>query len=204
MKKQVLVIHGGTTFTTYREYLSFLKSARIELDEFRSGRSDWKDNLQKNLGEFFDVLRPTMPNGKNAKYKEWQIWFEKIIPLLNKEIILVGHSMGGIFLAKYLSENRFPKTILATILVAAPFNDEGGESLGDFNLPKSLAKFEKQSREIFLIYSTDDPSVPFSKLEKYKKALPNAKTLIFKDRGHFRLETFPEIAKLIKNIYQTK
>lgn len=141
-----------------------------------------------------------MPNGKNAKYKEWQIWFEKIIPLLNREIILVGHSMGGIFLAKYLSENRFPKTILATILVAAPFNEEGGESLGDFSLPKSLARFEKQSREIFLIYSTDDPSVPFSKLEKYKKALPNAKTLIFKDKGHFRQETFPEIVELIKNI----
>jgi len=30
--------------------------------------------------------------------------------------------------------------------------------------------------------------------------LPDAKTLIFKDKGHFRQETFPEIVELIKNI----
>lgn len=198
MKKQILVIHGGTTFDTYREYLSFLRKAKISLDDFRP-RSDWKDNLSKKLGKNFDVLQPSMPNKKNARYKEWKIWFDKIIPLLDKRIVIVGHSMGGIFLAKYLSENIVPRLIVATILVAAPYdNSTGNESLGDFKLPQSLIKFAKQSKKIYLIQSEDDPSVPFDNLEKYKKGLPDAKTVIFKDRGHFRQETFPEIVKLIK------
>lgn len=197
MKKQILVIHGGTTFDTYSEYLSFLRKAKISLDDFRP-HSDWKDSLSKKLSKDFDVLQPSMPNKKNAKYKEWKIWFEKIIPLLNKEIVLVGHSMGGIFLAKYLSENKIPRKIIATFLVAAPFMGSGKESLADFNLPKSLVLFSKQSKKIFLIQSKDDPSVPYSNFEKYRKNLPTASTQVFNDRGHFRQETFPEIVKLIK------
>lgn len=201
MKRQVLVIRGGTTFNTYKEYLSFLKRARISLDDFR-GHRDWKDNLQKMLGPKYDVLLPTMPNKKNARYEEWKIWFERIIPFLNEEIVLVGHSMGGIFLAKYLSENILPRKIRATILVAAPFDDTGSkETLGSFRLKNSLKKLTGQSKEIFLIQSKDDPSVPFGEFEKYKKALPEAKTLIFKNRGHFRQETFPEIVKLIQKLH---
>lgn len=63
MKQQVLVIGGGTTFDSYREYTSFLKQARLSLDDLRS-HSDWKDNLPKDLGEGFDVLLPSMPNKK--------------------------------------------------------------------------------------------------------------------------------------------
>ena len=31
MKKQVVLVHGGTTFKTYKEYMSFLKSLDIDL-----------------------------------------------------------------------------------------------------------------------------------------------------------------------------
>jgi len=44
MKQQILVIHGGTTFDTYKEYLSFLKKANISLEDFKPHK-DWKDNL---------------------------------------------------------------------------------------------------------------------------------------------------------------
>ena len=105
MKQQIIVIHGGTTFDTYKNYLSFLKNREIKLDRLKSNR-DWKDNLQEKLGENFEVLSPRMPNGTNARYKEWKIWFERIIPFFGKNIILLGHSLGGIFLAKYLSEKN--------------------------------------------------------------------------------------------------
>ena len=44
----------------------------------------------------------------NARYEEWKIWFERMIPFLNDNVILVGHSLGGIFFVKYLSENLLP------------------------------------------------------------------------------------------------
>jgi predicted alpha/beta hydrolase family esterase len=201
MKQQIIVIHGGTTFETYKGYLSFLKNRKIDLDKLLRPHQGWKNKLQKDLGENFEVLRPAMPNGMNARYKEWKIWFERIFPFLRKNVILIGHSLGGIFLAKYLSENKFPKKITTTILVAAPFDDsDKEESVTEFRLPPSLEKFAKQGGKIYLIQSKDDPSVSFAHLEKYKKALPKAETMIFNNRGHFKQETFPELTQLIKKL----
>lgn len=200
MKQQVIIIHGGTTFDSYEDYLSYLKNKEINLDKLKL-RKEWKDTLPEELGENFEVLSPRMPNGTNAHYEEWKIWFDRIIPLLNTDLIFIGHSLGGIFLVKYLSENDISQKIKATILVAAPFDDENSEeSLADFTLPSSLSKFSKQSEIIYLILSKDDPYIPFEQLAKYKNALPNAKTVIFEDREHFKQETFPEIIELIKKL----
>ena len=109
MKKQVIVIHGGDTFSTYEEFILFLKDFKIDLNRFRG--KDWKSTLQDALGVEYDVLCPQMPNKQNAKYSEWKLWFDKIIPLLNDNIILVGHSVGGIFLVKYLAEENISKNV---------------------------------------------------------------------------------------------
>lgn len=199
MPQQVLVIHGGTSFKTYEDYFSYLKNKRIDLDKLRYRR--WKDNLREDLGEKYDVLLPTMPNSKNANYKEWKILFEKILERLNDNIILVGHSLGGIFLAAYLSENKIDKKIVATILVAAPFKDEiKGESLKKFALPKSLDLFSKQSKVIYLLHSKDDPVVPFNHIKEYKKQLPSAVIKVFTKKGHFSQKHFSEIVQIIKDI----
>jgi len=202
MKKQVVVIHGGDSFDTHEEYLSFLRDFEIDsLDYFR-GKS-WKTTLQERLGDNFEVILPRMPNPFDARYAEWKIWFDKLVPFLSDGVVFVGHSLGGIFLAKYLSENKFPKTITATILISAPFDGEGDEeSLVDFILPSSLELFERQGGKIFVYRSEDDTSVLPIQCEKYKKALPSAQTMIFEDRGHFTQEEFPELVKHIKNSFQ--
>jgi len=199
MKKQVVLIHGGSTFDIYKDYLAFLKNLKIDLNRYR--RTKWSDSLRQELGSRFDVLLPKMPNLMNSQYNEWKILFKKIAPLLENNIILIGHSLGAIFLVKYLSENKFPKKILATLLVSPPYDDEGmDESLGDFVLPKSLDKLNKQGGKIFIYQSKDDPVVPHSHLEKYKKALPDAIIREFKKRGHFDQPKFPELIKDIKDL----
>ncbi|MBU2219363.1 alpha/beta hydrolase [Patescibacteria group bacterium] len=203
MKKQILIIHGGDTFDTYEEYLEFLKNDKLDFEKIME--EGWKDTLDDKFGEDFEVIYPEMPNSKNAKYTEWKILFEKLLPFLQNNLVLVGHSLGGIFLAKYLSENKFPKKILATYLIAAPYNDKDSEySLGDFILPDNLEKLERQGGKIFIYHSEDDPVVPFVDAGKYKESLPNAARVIFKDREHFTQEEFPELAKDIKNLYKNK
>ncbi len=114
-------------------------------------------------------------------------------------MILIGQSLGVIFLIKYLSENKMPVKISATHIVAAPFSEKiQGRSLADFKLLKSINKFSKQAAEIYLYHSKDDKVVPYKSVLKYKKLLPNAKLIILKKRGHVMDEKFPEIIKNIK------
>ncbi|MCK9351715.1 MAG: alpha/beta hydrolase [Candidatus Paceibacterota bacterium] len=198
-KQQILVIHGGNAFTTNEQYINSLQNSRLDLDKLRM-KKDWKDSLQEKLGGAFDVLQPRMPNASNAQYEEWKLWFEKAAVLLDDDIILVGHSLGGIFLAKYLSENDFPKKIKATFLISAPFSNGEDEPLGSFVLSKPLKKMEKQGGKIFLYHSKDDKVVPFTEVKKYIDQLAGATTHFFEDRGHFNLESFPELIQEIQNI----
>lgn len=203
MKKQVVIIHGGNSFRTYEDYISYLKTKKVNTEKLKP-RKEWKDELATKLGDGYEILMPRMPNGTNAQYEEWKIWFKRIAEVLDNNLILIGHSLGGIFLAKYLSRNIFKKRIIATILVAAPFEDpestDGQESLEGFVPPSSLKKFAKQGGKIYLLHSKDDPVVPFSQLAKYQDKLPKAKTIIFENKEHFNQGTFPEIIKLIQSI----
>lgn len=197
MKKQAIIIHGGDSFGNHEEYLDFLKNFEVTIDYFRP-RGDWKKSLQEKLGENYDVLLPVMPNKQNAKFGEWKIWFEKLLPFVEDGAIFIGHSLGGMFLAKYLAENDIPKRVGVLILVAAPHNNTG--EVGDFVLPNSLDGVSRQSPQIFLFYSKDDGVVPFSEGEVYKKQLLNAELRVFEDRGHFNQQEFPEILEVIKSI----
>jgi len=200
-KTQIFIIHGGDTHASYKQYLLYLKKRKIDFKKYQNPQKGWKKTLGEKLGGKFEVILPDMPAKLNAKYPEWKIWFEKFIPHIKPNAIFIGHSLGGIFLAKYLSENKFPKKIEATFLVAAPYDSKNrniGYTLGDFVLPKTLSKFQKQSGKIFICRSINDPIVPFIDANKYKKALPTAQTKVFKNRAHFNQTNFPEIVKMIK------
>jgi predicted alpha/beta hydrolase family esterase len=196
--KQIIVIHGVDTFDSYDDYLAFLQGYEIDKSIFCKG--GWKENLPKDVGGEYEVLLPSMPNKFNAKYLEWKIWFEKMIPLFEPEIILIGYSLGGIFLAKYLAENNFSKKAKALFLVAAPFNDVDIYSLADFGLPTSLEKCAEQVENIFIYQSEDDPVVPFFEAAKYQEKLPKAQLKIFKDMGHFNQDNFPELVEQILSL----
>ena len=205
MKKQIVVIHGGDTWETYEEYLKYLKSREIDFDRHGLRKSYWEDKLNDRLGKDFQVVRPEMPSKRNAKYLEWKNWFEKFIPFLEPEIVLIGGSLGGIFVAKYLAENDFPKKLKAVFLLASPFGDNPPDyKLLDFSLPKNLDKLQSQAKKIFLYQSKDDVIVPPGDVKKYKEALPNATVRMFEDRGHFILEEFPELIEDIKNLYKKR
>jgi len=187
-KQQVLIIHGGEVFETETEYQEFLKKSEVR---FKSAESfkDWKMNFLENLHKHanLEVIYPEMPLKQKASYQDWKIVFEKVVPTHQT---LIGHSLGGIFLAKYLAENDLKVKQLH--LVSAPF-----QNLGDFILPKDLSKLEKNVEEIFIWHSTDDEIVDFEEAEKYAEKLPKARLMSFKDRGHFLQSEFFELEREI-------
>lgn len=199
-----MFIHGGMTFKNKRDYLHFLKNRDISLEE----RKRWSDRyLTKKLGNNFEIIRLRMPFADNAKYREWKIHFERYFPYLKNNIILIGFSLGGIFLAKYLSENKFPKKILSVYLICPPFDNAlpTEDLVGGFKLKSDLFLLDNCSANLCMLFSKDDEVVPPSQAEKFRKKLKNAKIIIYKSKnGHFKISEFPEIIRLIKKDVSNK
>lgn len=197
MTQRVVVIHGGNAYATYAEYIAALTSAVLD-EASLAHTSGWKQELAHELGDAYEVIAPRMPNAQNAKYREWTIWFEKHVPLLGDDVILIGHSLGGVFLARYLNERAVPMRIAGTLLVAAPYDHDGEHPLPEFAISGALDQFARQGGAITLYHSSDDPVVAYREAEKYVAALPDAQLRTFSDRQHFNQDTFPEICADIR------
>jgi len=193
--KQVLIIHGGTSFSSYAAYRTYLDKKVIDIDKLTTPIR-WKENLGNNLPGY-QVIYPSMPNSTNAVYDEWVIYFEKLLPLLENDVQILGHSLGAMFLAKYFNGHTPAVPFRRLILVAGGYNDDSNEDLGSFRVSSAKA-VSKCAEEVHLIHSKDDPVVPYTELAKFQNDLPQAITHSFDDRGHFTDETFPEILELLK------
>jgi predicted alpha/beta hydrolase family esterase len=203
-RNQIFIIHGGMTFRNRRDYLHYLRTRDVSVE----GKKSWAGSyLDEKLGRGFEIIRPRMPLADDAKYEDWKIVLERYFPYLRNGLVLIGVSLGGIFLAKYLSEHKFPKKISSVYLVCPPFdNTLGGEDLlGGFKLKDDLSLIEKNAKNVYLLFSRDDKCVPVAHAEKYSRKLKAAKILIYKSKnGHFQISRFPEIIKMIKGDFKAK
>jgi uncharacterized protein len=202
-RKQVLVIHGGDFFDTREAFFADLKKEELEMEDLLpEEKKGWKEHLASELGSDYEVFRPRMPLAVFARYEEWTVWFEKMFPYLRDGIVLIGHSLGGIFLARYLGENILPMKARALFLLAPYFSARKGNPDADSGWTiGSLEKLESQAEDIFIYQSEDDAIVPVSHAKEYTSRLPRAKLVMFKEMGHFRVERFPELTEGIKQLF---
>ncbi len=201
-KRQILHIHGGTTWPDRAALRAYLEAYPIEriMEKMQWRGASWRDALPAALGDDYEVLSPQMPVAQYARYDEWVLWLEKLVPLLRDSVVLIGHSLGGVFLAKYLAENDLPVRVAQLHLVAAPIEDTPDEPLCDFSIedPQNLVAIEARVREVVIYHSEDDPVVPFQDGVAYAHYLPHAAFVRFTDRGHFLQADFPELVAQIK------
>lgn len=191
---QILFIHGGDSFYSYEAYLENLRSSELKYERLLTGKR-WTDTLVTSFPDW-DILMPSMPCKQNAKFEEWAIWFEKIIPFLSSETRIIGHSLGAMFLAKYLHQKPLPFKVAQLHLLAGAYG--GDEDHGSFEV-ESACGLEASAEHIFLYHSEDDFVVRYENLAKFAADLPNAKICSFTDKNHFLDPEFPEIIQNIAN-----
>lgn len=203
--KQLVFVHGGEAYSDAHDYDIALLHAEVSLGYRVKKRWHYVPALQTALGEQWQVIRPDMPSPDNARYSYWKLWFEKYIPYLEDEVVLVGHSLGAMFLARYLSENIVPVKIAKLFLLAGEFtrraNKQEGEEDGEFFYThlNNFKQLDKVADHLYLVHSEDDPVVPFENIYKFAEHLPSARLVTFEDKGHFWSEQFPEIIRLIQS-----
>ena len=139
-------------------------------------------------------IEPPMPY--RPRYDEWLKEFQRFD--IQPDTILVGHSCGGGFLMRYLSEHKELKC--GKVLLVAPWinpdNDPAGDTADFFHFAID-PEFPTRTDGVTVFVSNDDyPSVVKS-VEIIKQKVPSAKIAHFESRGHFKDNTLPEALELL-------
>lgn len=192
--KQVIIIHGGHSYSSYDGYIKSLREQPVKYERLKLQKS-WKPWIAEQMPES-DVLLPSFPNGDNAVYDEWAIYFEKLITFFGDDVRLVGHSLGAMFLSKYLHTNKLPKKVSQLILIAGQYGEKPDDDVGSF-VVTSAKGLEDSADEIHLFYSKDDPVITYDSLAAYEEDMPHAISHVYENRGHFNDETFPELLEVL-------
>jgi predicted alpha/beta hydrolase family esterase len=203
-KPQIFLIHGGMTFDNKKNYQNYLRTREISLVKKISWSGEY---LHKKLGRDCEIIQPRFPLEDDAKYADWKVYFERFFPYFRPGLILIGSSLGGMFLARYLSENRFPKPLRSVYMVCPPFDRSGlyEDLAGGFRLRPDLSLIEKNCSRVNLLFSRNDDIVPVAHAAKYAKKLKKARIIIFPNiKGHFKIAEFPEIIKMIREDLKKK
>jgi predicted alpha/beta hydrolase family esterase len=182
MKKQVLFIQGGGE-GAYKEDGKLASS------------------LQEALGVEYEVRYPKMPSEDAPDYEPWKVQIDKELAALNGAVILIGHSLGGSILLKYVSEEKIEKPIAGIFLISIPY--WGGDNdwqYDGFTLQEGFASKLPSGAQICLYHSRDDEIVPFAHLALYAEKLPQATIREFDGRGHQFNNDLSEVARDIKSL----
>ena len=176
MRKRVLFMHGGGE-GAYEEDRKLAAS------------------LQDALGVAYDVRCPKMPDEDRPVYEAWKERIAKELDALDGEVILVGHSLGGSILLKYLSEEKVEKLVAGLFLVAAPYWGVEDWEVGEYALQEDFASKIPKEMTVFLYHSRDDEVVPFAHVALYAEKLPRATVREFEGCGHQFDDDLSEVAR---------
>ncbi|HRH32795.1 MAG TPA: alpha/beta fold hydrolase [bacterium] len=185
--KTAIIIHGYNDKSEY-------------LDQSRPAASNdhWYPWLQRQLLlQGIEAQTPEMPGFFEPTYEKWKEMLDRFNP--DEETILVGHSCGGGFLVRWLSENK--KKVGKVVLVAPWLDPEKviDPSFFTFDIDPDISS---RTAGMTIIYSTDDYPDVLASVDILKSKLKNVEFKEYTDKGHFVLgslktEKFPELLSVL-------
>ncbi|BAB04567.1 alpha/beta hydrolase [Halalkalibacterium halodurans] len=154
--------------------------------------------LKQSLSSEHNVAYPEMPNPEAPEYDQWVKQVEKELSFIDGEVILVGHSLGGAVLVKYLSEKSPPlPQVTGLYLIAPPFwgrDEEWQNEAFTITDPSTLPSIDR----VVLYHSRSDHVVPSSHQTFYREIFPNAIIRTLNGNDHFFIGGLPELVADLK------
>ena len=98
------------------------------------------DSLRRTLGPSYDVRFPQMPGESDPKVGPWKQKISAELSHASGKVILVGHSVGGSILLRYLAEEDVDNKIAGLFLLAAPAWDRDRWDFDDLKLPRDISE----------------------------------------------------------------
>lgn len=189
--KTAIIIHGMPSKVEY-----------LKPENSSPSNSHWLPWLQKQL-IINGILTqtPEMPTPYEPRYEEWKKVFEQFD--VDENTVLVGHSCGGGFLVRYLSEN---KVKVRKVILVAPWidpNHEERELVADFFDFEISPTLNEPLEGITVFISKDDDDYILESVNILENNLKEFRVQRFEDKGHFVFRDmgtneFPELLAEIK------
>lgn len=166
-----------------------------------ASNSHWFPWLQHQLLIHSQLAQtPEMPTPYEPQYGPWSKVFEQF--KISNETTLVGHSCGGGFLIRYLSEH--PELTPKRVILVAPWIDPEPHELEEEN---DFFHFEIDTNltsrtDLHVFISSDDDKPMIRTAEIIECILPNTTWYRYTDKGHFcegdlGTKAFPELLETI-------
>lgn len=183
---QAILIHGWAS-----------KSEFYNANYPTASNSHWFPWLSKQLMvRDIHAVALEMPQGYYPRYDVWKRELERFD--ISEDTILVGHSCGGGFLVRWLTENDVK--VGKVVLVAPWLGDDQGsepfdESFFDFTIDGNIVN---KTKGITIIHSTNDQDSVQKSVKTLRAQLKGFKYVELENKGHFTLkslgtEEFPEL-----------
>ncbi len=98
-------------------------------------------------------------------------------------LVLVGHSLGGSVILRYLADHGIPAGLAGVVLIATPFWGMSDWE-AEWALPSGFEARLAMLPRIVLYHSRDDDIAPVAHVDRYAEALPKALVRKVDGRGH--------------------
>jgi predicted alpha/beta hydrolase family esterase len=160
-----------------------------------ASNAHWFSWLQNQL--LIKDIQTHTPEVFKVYEADWDDWVKEVERYdINENTTVVGHSMGGGFWVRYLSEHPSLK-VDKVILVAPWLNVRHEEDITFFNFKLSL-KLLNQANKIVVFASDDDAQDVKNTVEFLVSSYPKLNVKNFHDYGHFTYSSmktveFPEL-----------
>ncbi len=172
---------------------------------------NWFPWLKKELEkEDIKVFVPQFPNADKPKLSEWLDTLKDYQQYINEDTILIGHSLGGIFLLRVLE--RLEKPVKAAFFVASSIGIKPLLNyMGDYNFSSGFdfnwEKIRKMAKRFIVYHSDNDPYVSLKNGEELAKRLGVELTFI-PNAGHFNTKSgyikFQELLERVKSVLKSE
>jgi predicted alpha/beta hydrolase family esterase len=186
MNRAVVIVHGAGGF------------------DFERGSGAVVSHLRRAFAERYDVRCPELPAPERPQYRPWKAAVDEALQAAGDGAYLVGHSVGGSVLLKYLSEEGAGLRPGGLFLVAAPYWGDEDWDAAEFTLRAGYAERLPPEMPVFLYHCVDDEVGPAAHAERYGREIRGAHVRLLDGRGHWFHAGLPELIADVERVSGTQ